>query len=70
MDSDGSIRQAGRGFFLITGAKLWFLLTATFTSLAFPRLFGDQVLFGQYRVVSGLLNVVTMVVITASVQAV
>lgn len=70
MDSDGSIRQAGRGFFLITGAKLWFLLTATFTSLAFPRLFGDQVVFGQYRVVSGLLNVVTMVVITASVQAV
>lgn len=38
-------------------------------SLAFPRLFGDTVLFGRYRVVSGVLNVVTMVVITATVQA-
>ena len=45
-------------------------MTATFASLAFPRLFGDPVLFGRYRVVSGLLNVVTMVVITATVQAV
>jgi len=63
-------RQAGKGFMFITGAKLYFLLTATFASLAFPRLFGDPVLFGQYRVVSGLLNVVTMVVITATVQAV
>jgi len=68
-DSKG-LREAGRGFVLITGAKLWFLLTATFTSLAFPRLFDNDVLYGQFRVVSGLLNVVTMVVITASVQAV
>lgn len=64
------MREAGRGFVLITGAKLWFLLTATFTSLAFPRLFDNDVLYGQFRIVSGLLNVVTMVVITASVQAV
>ncbi len=70
MNKDSNIKEAGRGFVLITGAKLWFLITATFTSLAFPRLFGDPVLFGQFRVVSGLLNVVTMVVITASVQAV
>lgn len=70
-DSQNDItRQAGRGFLFITGAKLYFLLTATFASLAFPRLFGDPVLFGRYRVVSGLLNVVTMVVITATVQAV
>lgn len=70
MSDDRNLREAGRGFILITGAKLWFLVTATFTSLAFPRLFGDPALFGQYRVVSGILNVVTMVVITASVQAV
>jgi len=70
LSKESGIREAGRGFVLITGAKLWFLVTATFTSLAFPRLFGDQVLFGQFRVVSGILNVFTMVVITASVQAV
>lgn len=63
-------RQAGRGFLFISGAKLYFLLTATLTSLALPRLFGDPILFGRYRVVSGLLNVVTMVVITATVQSV
>ncbi len=65
-----TIREAGRGFLWISGAKLYFLVTATFTSLAFPRLFGDPVLFGRFRVVSALLNVVTMVVITATVQSV
>jgi O-antigen/teichoic acid export membrane protein len=59
----------GRGFVYVTGAKLYFLVTATFTSLAFPRLFGDPVPFGRYRVVTGVLNVVTMVVITATIQA-
>ena len=68
--SPGDLREAGRGFLLITGAKIWFLVTATFTSLAFPRLFPDAAAFGRFRVVSGLLNVVTMVVVTASVQAV
>lgn len=64
------LREAGRGFLWITGAKIWFLVTATFSSLAFPRLFGDPVLYGQYRVVSGVLNVVTMVIIGGTVQAV
>ena len=68
--SSGDLREAGRGFLLISGAKIWFLLTATFASLAFPRLFGDAAAFGRYRVVSGVLNVLTMVVVTASVQAV
>lgn len=68
--SDTSFKEAGRGFILITGAKIWFLLTATLMSLAFPRLFGDTVLFGRYRVVSGILNVFTMIVITATVQGV
>jgi len=64
------LREAGRGFLWITGAKVWFLVTATVSSLAFPRLFGDPVLYGQYRVVSGVLNVVTMVIIGGTVQAV
>ncbi len=66
----GDLREAGRGFLLITGAKIWFLVTATFTSLAFPRLFDDAAAFGRFRVVSGLINVVTMVVVMASVQTV
>ncbi len=69
-DNGTRLREAGRGFLFITGAKLYFLITATFTALAFPRLFGDPVLFGRFRVVSALLNVVTMVVITATVQGV
>lgn len=62
--------EAGRGFVWITAAKFYFLATATLSALVFPRLFGDPVLFGRYRVVSGLLNVFTMVVITATVQGV
>jgi O-antigen/teichoic acid export membrane protein len=69
-DANATLREAGRGFLLITGAKLWFLVTATFTSLAFPRLFGDAAAFGRFRVVSGVLNVVTMVVVSATVQSV
>lgn len=61
---------AKRGFVFITTAKVYFLLTSLFAQLAFPRLFGDPVLFGRYRVVSALLNVFSMVIITATVQAV
>ncbi len=68
--SEERAREAGRGFLWITSAKVYFLATATLSSLVFPRLFGDPVLFGRYRVVSGLLNVITMVVITATVQGV
>ncbi len=63
-------RVAGRGFLWITAAKVYFLATGTLSSLVFPRLLGDPVLFGRYRVVTGLLNVITMVVITATVQGV
>jgi|GEM_PF-3488322 len=62
--------RAKRGFIFITTAKIYFLLTSLFAQLAFPRLFGDTVLFGQYRVVSAILNVFSMVTITATVQAV
>ena len=61
--------DVGRGFLFITGAKVYFLATATLTTLIFPRLFGDPAAYGGFRVVSGILNVITMVVITATVQA-
>lgn len=60
----------GHGFIYITLAKIYFLLTATFVSLTFPRLFDNPILYGQYRVITGILNIVTMVVIIATLQTV
>ena len=51
IESDRALKDAGRGFLFITAAKLYFLLTATFTTLAFPRLFGDPASYGRFRVV-------------------
>jgi len=63
-------RAIGRGFLVITGAKLWFLVTGTVVNLALPRLLGNAARFGEFRVVNGLLTIVNMVLIAGTIQAV
>lgn len=63
-------KAVGRGFLVITGAKLWFLVTGTIVNLALPRLLGNAARFGEFRVVNGLLTIVNMVLITGTIQAV
>lgn len=66
--SDSNLKTAGRGFLFITGAKVYFLFTSTIVLLTLPRLFGSPALYGLYRVVNGVLNVLTMVFVTATIQ--
>jgi stage V sporulation protein B len=61
---------AGRGFLFIAFAKLYFLFTSTIVNLALPRLLGDPGLYGDFRVVNSFLSVITMVMITGTIQAV
>jgi O-antigen/teichoic acid export membrane protein len=68
--SERTARTVGRGFLLITGAKLWFLVTGTVINIGLPRLLGNAARFGEYKVVSGLLSIVNMVMIAGTLQAV
>lgn len=69
-DPSSQTRQVGRGFLWITTAKVYFVFTASLSALLYPRLFGDPVLFGRFRVISGFLSVIAMVVVTATLQSV
>jgi len=63
-------RAAQRGFFLITGAKVWFLLTGTALNIGLPRLLGDPARFGDFGVVNTFISILNMVLITGAVQGV
>jgi hypothetical protein len=39
--------KAGRGFMVITGAKVYFIITSFAIQLALPKLLGDPRIFGQ-----------------------
>ncbi len=67
-DSKRSDGHIGRGFLWITGAKLWFLVTATLLNIALPRLFGDTQLYGDYQTLARFLAVLSMVILTGSLQ--
>ncbi|MBM4386770.1 MAG: oligosaccharide flippase family protein [Deltaproteobacteria bacterium] len=62
--------QAGRGFLFISSAKIYFLITSALVNLGLPRIFGNPSDYGDYRVVSNFLSIVTMVIITGTMQAV
>lgn len=67
---EDEIRIAGRGFILITFAKLYFLLTSAIINIGLPRILGDPARFGDFRVVNSFLSVLTMVVITGTIQGI
>ena len=63
-------RQTGRGFLVITAAKIWFMITGAITQLGLPLFFGDAGLFGQFKIVTESIGLLTMVMITGTLQAV
>lgn len=62
-------RTGGRGFLLITGAKLWFMVMGAVVTIGLP-LFMSQQDFGIYNIVINAGGLLNMVVITGSLQAV
>ena len=64
------VASAGSGFVLITGAKLWFLVSATILNLGLPRFLGDAAQFGDFGTINSLISILNMVLVTGSLQAV
>lgn len=61
---------AGRGFLIITLAKVWFLVTSTIVNIGLPRMLDNPARFGDFKVVNTLISIVNMVMITGTIQAV
>lgn len=65
-----TVKTAGRGFLVITVAKVWFLVTAAAVQLGLPIVFGSAELFGVFKIVTEAIGLANMVVLTATLQAV
>ena len=64
------VASARAGFVLITGAKLWFLVSATILNLGLPRFLGDTALFGDFGTINSLISILNMVLVAGTLQAV
>lgn len=62
--------KAGRGFMVITGAKVYFIITSFAIQLALPKLLGDPRIFGQYGTLMGAISILDNVLIAATIQSV
>lgn len=65
-----TVRKTGRGFLVITAAKLWFMVTGAVTQLGLPLFFGSAELFGQFKIITEAIGLLNMVMITGTLQAV
>lgn len=67
---EDTARTTGRGFLVITGAKLWFMVTGAVIQLGLPIFLGSPEKFGVFKVVTEAISLVNMVMITGTLQAV
>jgi O-antigen/teichoic acid export membrane protein len=68
--AEDAARVAGRGFVLITGAKIVFMVMGTTVTIGMPLLGMTQDQFGDYNTIIAAVSVLNMVVITGTIQAV
>ncbi len=69
MDTD-TVKKAGRGFLIITAAKVWFLLTSAVIQLGLPIFFDSAEKFGVFKIVTESVGWINMVMITGTLHAV
>ncbi len=69
MSKENTAATAGRGFLVITAAKLWFMLGGALINFGLPYIFGDS-LYGQYIDLNNTLSIFSMVMITGVMQSV
>jgi len=63
-------RKTGRGFLIITAAKVWFMITSAVIQLGLPIFFGSAEKFGVFKIVTESISLINMVMITGTLQAV
>ncbi len=69
-EADDTVKRTGRGFLVITAAKVWFLITGATIQLGLPIIFASAELFGVFKIVTEAISLVNMVMITGTLQAV
>lgn len=68
--SDEVVRKTGRGFLIITAAKVWFLVTSAVIQLGLPIFLGSAEKFGIFKVVTESIGLINMVMITGTLHGV
>ncbi|MCG8421872.1 MAG: polysaccharide biosynthesis C-terminal domain-containing protein [Proteobacteria bacterium] len=68
-DVTDEVKDAGRGVFLIAGAKVYFMLAGAVIVFSLPRIF-DEATYGAYLLVAGIASIVNNVMVTGTIQAV
>lgn len=67
-------KTAGRGFLIITAAKLWFMVGGALITFGLPYIFaryGDgRALYGQYYDLNNILSILSMVMISGVMQSI
>lgn len=69
-EADDTVKRTGRGFLVITGAKVWFLITGAAIQLGLPIIFDSAEMFGVFKIVTEAISLVNMVMIIGTLQAV
>ena len=71
---DDDAKTAGRGFLIITAAKLWFMVGGALITFGLPYIFaryGDgRAMYGQYYDLNNILSILSMVMISGVMQSV
>lgn len=68
--AEETAKTTGRGFLIITVAKVWFMVTGAVIQLGLPIFLGSPEKFGVFKIVTESISLVNMVMITGTLQAV
>ena len=66
---DAEVQDAGRGVFMIAGAKIYFMVAGGFIVFSLPNVL-DEATYGAYLIVAGVPSVVNNVMVTGTINAV
>ncbi len=66
---DNTAATAGRGFLVITAAKLWFMVGGALIAFSLPKILGVEG-YGQYTDLNNTMSILSMVMVTGVLQSV
>ena len=69
-DTKVTSQKAGRGLLVITGAKVYFVVTSFGIQLALPSFFSGPRVFGQFGTIMAAISILNNVLIAATIQSV